>query len=129
MLWRHYESGWWRNYVRQTDTGPGGVPESEFFGGLSLTAAGGTGALDPGINGVADGGPQFQIVFDAIGAGTTTFDIGTFGPTDVYTNSVGVGDNSTVVNTSLTVTVIPEPGTALLMGLGLAGLAGAGRRE
>ena len=29
----------------------------------------------------------------------------------------------------LSITVVPEPGTALLMGLGLAGLAASGRRE
>ena len=32
-------------------------------------------------------------------------------------------------NDSVTLTVVPEPGTALLMGLGLAGLGFAGRRE
>jgi hypothetical protein len=39
------------------------------------------------------------------------------------------GDAGTFVNTGVSINVIPEPGTALLMGLGLAGLAAAGRRN
>jgi len=62
---------------------------------------------------------------DATGAGTTTLDIGTFAEFGgIYQ---GTSDDN-ANNTSVTVTVIPEPGTALPMGLGLAGLATAGRR-
>ena len=32
-------------------------------------------------------------------------------------------------NATFALTIVPEPGTALLMGLGLAGLAAAGRKE
>ena len=95
---------------QENNTGPGGVAEAEFFGGLSVTPAGGTGSQDPGLSGVADGGPQFQIVFDVIGdpSSSTTFDIGTFGPTDVYTDSAFTGNNASVTNATVTITV-PEP--------------------
>lgn len=108
----------------ETAVGPG--VEAEFLAALSLVAAGGTGAGDPGLSGVADGGAQFRVVFEALAPGSTTLNIGTFGAyLDGYTGTA----DSNASNTSLAVTVIPEPGTALLMGLGLAGLAGAGRRE
>jgi hypothetical protein len=103
--------------------GPG--VEAEFLAALGLAAAGGNGALDPAVGA---GVGQFQIVFDAIGApgASTTLNIGTFAEyLDGYTGTV----DSLANNTSVTVTIVPEPGTALLMGLGLAGLAGAGRRE
>ena len=69
---------------------------------------------------------QFQIVYDVIGAGTTTLRVGTFAD---YADAFSGASDNTVTNTGVTITVVPEPGTALLMGLGLAGLAAAGRRE
>lgn len=65
------------------------------------------------------------ITFRAVAPGTTS--VGYFlAPADT-----GAQGDSLVVGTSVTVTVnpIPEPGTALLMGLGLAGLGLAGRRS
>ena len=109
----------------ETAVGPG--VESEFLAALGLAAAGGNGSTDEGLGGVA-GAPQFQIIFDAIGApgSSTTMNIGTFAAyLDGYTGTVDSG----ATNTSVSITIVPEPGTALLMGLGLAGLAGAGRRE
>ena len=94
--------------------------EATFYSALSVTAATGTGALD-------DPFPQFQVVFEAVGAGSTVLRIGTYGDyADAYTSATG--DNVSN-NVEIPVTVVPEPGTALLMGLGLAGLAAAGRRE
>ena len=110
---------------QENAVGPG--VEAEFLAALGLSPAQGNGSIDEGLGGVS-GAPQFQIVFDAIGAAgsSTTLDIGTFAAyLDGYTGTV----DSNATNTSLTVTIVPEPGTALLMGLGLAGLAGAGRRE
>ena len=69
---------------------------------------------------------QFQIVYNVIGAGSTPLSIGTFA---AYADAYSGASDNTVNNTSVAITVVPEPGTALLMGLGLAGLAAAGRRE
>lgn len=63
------------------------------------------------------------ITFRAVGAGVTT--IGTFlAPADT-----GAQGDTFDGGASIQVTVVPEPGTALLMGLGLAGLGLAGRRS
>jgi len=109
---------------QENAVGPG--VEAEFFAGVALAPAGGNGSIDPGIiTGVA-GDPQFQIVFTALAPGTTTLNIGTY---EAYLDTYSGNGTSLITNTSVTVTVVPEPGTALLMGLGLAGLAGAGRRK
>lgn len=98
---------------------------------ISTTGRLGTGVRDPGIDGVVDGGDaQFRVVFTVTGPGTTTIDIGTnANPTlgNVVALAGGVSEQAT--NALITLTVVPEPGTALLMGLGLAGLAAAGRRR
>jgi hypothetical protein len=61
----------------------------------------------------------FQVQFIAGLPGVTTVDVGVFADyADLYTGGDGV-----VNNASLELTIVPEPGTALLMGLGLAGLA------
>lgn len=104
--------------------GPG--VEAEFLAAVSTNQAGGTGTTDPGVESGVTGDPQFQIVYTALAPGSTQFQIGTYAEyLDGYTGSASSVSN----NTTLDITVVPEPGTALLMGLGLAGLAGAGRRS
>ena len=115
------------------DFGPGSG-----FGGLNQTAVPGEqapGGPRPGwsvnlfqavsLAAAASAGPaNFQVTF--IGQpGTTSIDIGALSE---YGDVYGGGDN-VANNVSLSITVIPEPGTALLMGLGLAGLTVAGRKE
>ncbi len=95
--------------------GPG--QEDTFLSVLGTSGAGGDGTAESA---------QFQIVYDVIGAGSTTLRIGTFAD---YADAFAGASDNVVNNTSVAITVVPEPGTALLMGLGLAGLAAAGRRE
>lgn len=65
-------------------------------------------------------------VFQVIGAGSTAISHVVAGGTDIRT---GTGEVAFSAPLTVSTTVIPEPGTALLMGLGLAGLASAGRRN
>ena len=95
----------------------GAGQEDTFLSILGTSGAGGDGTTESA---------QFQIVYNVIGAGTTTLRIGTFAD---YADAFSGASDNVVNNTAVTITVVPEPGTALLMGLGLAGLAAAGRRE
>ena len=105
----------------RSETGVEGAGnEDTFLSVLSVTPAAGDGSID-------DPSPQFQLVYNVIGApgSSTTLRVGTYSDyADAYTG----GDN-VVNNQEVTITVVPEPGTALLMGLGLAGLGLAGRRD
>jgi hypothetical protein len=105
-------------------TGWGGTPEVEIIAAIDLDNTFlAQGISDPGLNGTSI---QFQLVFEAAGAGDTILIIG--GGSDL--NGVSGGPSPGVINNvELTFNVVPEPGTALLMGLGLAGLAAAGRRR
>lgn len=91
--------------------GPG--PSVNLFQGVSLSAAAGT-------------GPEvFSVTFTALAQGSGVIEAGAF---EAFADTYVGGDN-VINNASIAYTVVPEPGTALLMGLGLAGLAAAGRRE
>ncbi len=101
---------------------------TSLFEGVGVAAAAGDGSADLGINGAAahpSGDVHFQVTFS--NSRTTPVPIGTallsFNVLSIYAG----GTNSTS-STTFALTVIPEPGTALLMGLGLAGLA-ANRRH
>jgi len=106
------------------------------FGGVAVTPVTGDGTQDVGVaSGQTNGGDvHFQVTFSAQSLGAT------HGAPSVVNLDIGVGqfgfaviadDGSNPVafnNASLQLTIVPEPGTALLMGLGLAGLAGIRRR-
>ncbi|CAN0460461.1 unnamed protein product, partial [Discosporangium mesarthrocarpum] len=106
------------------------------FGGVSTTPVTGDGTNDSGINGLQTNGADvhLQVTFSAQALGATpgspatvdlVFGIGQQG-FDVQGTSGSLAGQWT--NATYTVTIVPEPGTALLMGLGLAGLAGTRRR-
>ena len=106
------------------------------FGGISTTPVTGDGTTDSGINGLQTNGADvhLQVTFSAQSLGATpgapatvdlVFGIGQKG-FDVQGDSGSLASQWT--NATATVTIVPEPGTALLMGLGLAGLAGIRRR-
>jgi len=98
---------------------------------IATTGRLGNGTRDPGLDFVVNGGDaQFRVVFTISGIGSTTVNIGT-NENPILGNVVVLagGVTESAVNANVVLNVIPEPGTALLMGLGLAGLAAAGRRE
>jgi len=69
-----------------------------------------------------------RVTFSLTGlTGTSVIGIGKVASFDAVSNAGG--ESIPTINTDLTINVVPEPGTVLLMGLGLAGLAAAGRRE
>lgn len=100
---------------------------TSLFEGVGVAAAAGDGSADLGINGAAahpSGDVHFQVTFsNAAESIATTFATLSFNVLSIYAG----GTNSTS-SATYALTVIPEPGTALLMGLGLAGLA-ANRRH
>lgn len=87
-------------------------------GALGLTTAnvGNTGG---------EGAAHARLVFLA-GAGVDTLSVGTSVDDSLTLNTAGVG---TINGASIDIGFVPEPGTALLMGLGLSGLSMAGRRR
>lgn len=99
----------------------------------AITARGraGDGQRDPGLDGVINGGDaQFRLVFRMTGLqGTTAITIGTNGIPilgNVVVLSGGMIEQA--VNATVVLSIIPEPGTGILIGLGLAAL-GARRGE
>jgi hypothetical protein len=89
--------------------------------------------LDPGLDGAVGGGDaQFRLTFQIVGPGISFATIGTGYPGDV----VVLGDGSTVPANNVRILfsseeaprVIPEPGSALLLGVGLGALARRRRR-
>ena len=83
-------------------------PSGSTFALVSITID--TTGLDPGVY--------------AVGAGLT-------GPADDIVNpgAISLGGEYTAVGATITIAVIPEPGTAAMMGLGLGILGIAGRRR
>ena len=108
----------------------GGDAGIQFFNGVSITGTPATGAADISPITSAPGGPQFQVLVSVnagLAPGTYTLNVGANHPTNGVIGNGGAALSS--ADGSVSFTVVPEPGTALLMGLGLAGLAGAGRRK
>ena len=101
------------------------------YTGVSTSGADGNGSNDIGIQGLggpgtAGGDVHFQITFQAtptqIAARAFTLDFGT----NLEFGTAALGAGGVIIpftGTQYSLTVIPEPGTALLMGLGLLGLS------
>jgi len=108
----------------------------QLFNGVDLAGHNGDGTNDFGVNGAQTGvGGDFhlQVTFRAQGLGASNanptvvvLEIGTgqFGNAALDASGSPLSFN----NAFQTITIVPEPGTALLMGLGLVGLAGSKRR-
>ena len=101
--------------VTPVETIVAGTGQVRFFEGVQFLSTLDSGALDLSpVNGQL-GGPQFRLVFDWVTlVGSTTVNIGTLVSFGNVFN--GGGD---VTNTSITISVTPEPSTAHLLAFGL----------
>lgn len=105
------------------------------FNGISTSAANGTGNDDAGVGGGLTGvgsDVHIQVSFQVQSLGATPLSPSAvtleFGTGQFGNEAVGTGGSTLAfTNASATLTIVPEPGTALLMGLGLAGLASVRR--
>jgi len=108
------------------------IVRTQLFGGINFNGTAGTGADDIGIGGglISDGDIHFQVTYvnipTQVEASNITMNFGV----NIDLGAVAVSNTGIVPfsNDSIALRVIPEPGTALLMGLGLAGLASSRRR-
>ena len=98
-----------------------------FMNALSFTSTSATGFLDEGIDGPQDT-PDARATFQAVGLGTTILEAGTGDQWDVVVLPPDEGTQPAEQSITFAIQVVPEPGTALLQGLGFAGLAISRRR-
>ena len=108
---------------RQTVAGVGNyIPMVQ---SVSTTGRAGTGARDPGIDGVVDGGDaQFRFVFTAIANGDTSITIGT-NDNPTLGNVIVLAGGASVLGTNAVLNItVPEPG-AVAAGLAALGSVGA----
>ena len=101
---------------------------TSLFLAAATSSSQGTGAQDIGINGnlVGDGDVHFRVTYQLMPTTIATQNIVLNFGTDATFGAIAVGPGGAVLpfqNATYALTVIPEPGTALLMGLGLAALA------
>ena len=103
---------------------------TNLFGGVSFTPAAGDGSGDFGIGGglVSGGDIHFQVTFaNVLPASYAGPALSTTLNFDLLLLDLN-GDPIAATGDTFALSTIPEPGTALLMGLGLAGLATTRRR-
>jgi hypothetical protein len=106
------------------------------FNGIGTSAATGTGNDDAGVGGGLTGiGSDIHIQVSFLVQGLNSTDASPtavtleFGTGQFGNEAIGTGGSTLAfTNANSTLTIVPEPGTALLMGLGLAGLASIRRR-
>jgi hypothetical protein len=118
---------------------PGGGTGCSFWVGVTdqvnvdyvatdLTAGTSQGTGATAGQGTTSGGVLATLIFDVIGTeGTANIDISITAPGNVIGLPGGASGTASLAGSGTV--VIPEPTTALLVGLGLAGLAVAGRRR
>lgn len=140
----YFGAGASSNSLASNPVSENGAPFPDFtelnvqaFNGVALTVSNGDGTFDSGVNGLQTNGSDVHMtvtfqanILDATYANpasvTLNIGTGTFGNAAIQSLT---GNTLAFTNaTPVTFTVVPEPGSALLMGLGLAGLASFKRR-
>jgi len=115
-----------------------GQLEVLFLTGANVLPASGDGSFDPGLDaadpGIPDASPHFRFSFVISSPGETTLQIGfdaAYGNSLFGTGGIDITppDANALVflSSEQSPYVVPEPGTALLIGLGLAGLSATRR--
>ncbi len=103
---------------------------TQLFGGIDLSSHSGNGLLDRGIadQSTGAGDVHFRVTYrlNTLGIGAAAQNLTlSFGTLEAF-GHVAIGPGGAEIpfsNASFALTIVPEPGTALLMGLGLAALA------
>ena len=90
---------------------------------VSFSPTQGDGSGDPGLDFSFSGSGAIDATIELTAQTVGVFDLNVKSDFSDGVNVISLPDQT------FTVTVVPEPGTALLMGLGLAGLTAAGRRQ
>lgn len=101
---------------------------TSLFLAAATSPSSGSGSADLGIDGalVGAGDVHFRVTYQLLPTTLATQNILLNFGTDATFGAIAVGPTGDAIpfqNASYALTVIPEPGTALLMGLGLVGLA------
>ncbi|MFO0688233.1 MAG: PEP-CTERM sorting domain-containing protein [Myxococcota bacterium] len=103
---------------------------TQLFGGIDLTGHSGNGLLDNGIagNSTGAGDVHFRVTYrlNTLGIGAAPQNLTlSFGTLAQYGHVAldRFGNELPFTNATFALTIVPEPGTALLMGLGLVALA------
>jgi hypothetical protein len=117
-----------------------GQLEIPFLQGVTLTPTSGDGSFDPGLDaadpGIPDASPHFRFSFVISSPGETTLQIGfdaAYGNSLFASGGIDISppDANALVflSSEQSPYVVPEPGTALLIGLGLAVLSATRRPQ
>jgi len=108
-----------------TGNGTGGIPNGVIFSGTFSSPVGWTEVTSNGVISYILDGAVSGTWYNGTNVNGATTLIGISAGKSGFTGSLALDSGETILNTS----VVPEPGTLLLLGTGLVGLAGIVRKK